>query len=359
MSVPPIRTRRFELVSMSPRFMRLLVDHDLAGAEAEIGATVPAGLPDELDDYLRDRIADPPLEADAMAWLGRVTILTDPDGARRVIGSCGFHAPPGPDGRVEVGCTVEPTYRRQGVGTEVLRGLFDWARARGVDRFRASILPDNVGSIAMVERLGFRQVGVEIDDVDGEVLILELEGWSPGVPPIRTPRYELVSMSMAFMRALVARDLPAAEAEIGAIVPAHFPDTLDNFLQFRIADLGADPAAQPWLGRAIVLTEGDGTRRIIGSVGFHAPPGPDGRVEIGYRVEPAYRRQGVASEVARTMFEWAHDQGVDRFRAAVAPDNVASLAVIARFGFRQVGVQIDDIDGKELVFELDGWPPAP
>jgi ribosomal-protein-alanine N-acetyltransferase len=178
------------------------------------------------------------------------------------------------------------------------------------------------------------------------------------VAPIPTERFELVSMSMAFMRALVARDLPAAEAEIGAAVPVDFPDQLDNFLQFRIADLELDPAAQPWLGRAIVLTEPDGTRRIIGSAGFHAPPDADGRVEIGYRVEAPYRRQGVATEVVRALFDWAHAQGVDRFRASVSPDNVASLGVIAQFGFRQVGVQIDDIDGEELVFELDGWPPT-
>ena len=177
------------------------------------------------------------------------------------------------------------------------------------------------------------------------------------VPPIRTNRFELVSMSMPFMRALVDRDLPTAEAEIGATVPGNFPETLDNFLQFRIADLTVDPEAQPWLGRAIVLVEPDGTRRIIGSVGFHSPPDAEGRVEIGYRVEPAWRRQGVATEVARAMFDWAHAQGVDRFRAAVAPTNEASLGVIGKFGFRQVGVQIDDIDGEELVFELDGWPP--
>ena len=119
-----------------------------------------------------------------------------------------------------------------------------------------------------------------------------------------------------------------------------------------------DPAAQPWLGRAIVLTEADGTDRIIGSCGFHSPPEPDGRVEVGYRVEPTWRRQGVASEVVRALFDWAHAQGVDRFRASVAPDNVASLAIITGLGFRQTGVQIDDIDGEELVFELDGWPPA-
>lgn len=179
------------------------------------------------------------------------------------------------------------------------------------------------------------------------------------VPPIRTARFELVSMSLRFMRLLVARDLDAAAAEIGATVPPDLPDQLDHFLQFRIADLEVDPAAQPWLGRAIVLTEPDGTRRIIGSAGFHTPPGADGRVEVGYRVEPGFRRRGIASEVVRALFDWAAgERGVDRFRAAVAPDNVGSLAIIRGLGFHQTGVQIDDIDGEELVFELDGWNVA-
>jgi RimJ/RimL family protein N-acetyltransferase len=170
-------------------------------------------------------------------------------------------------------------------------------------------------------------------------------------------------MSLPFMRLLVARDLPGAEAEIGARVPDDLPDQLDTFLQFRIVDLSMDPDAQPWLGRAIVLTEPDGTRRIIGSCGFHSPPGGfraapglNDRVEVGYSVELGYRRQGVATEVVHALFDWARAQGVDRFRASVSPGNVASLAIVGRLGFRQVGVQTDDIDGEELVFERDGWP---
>ncbi len=163
-------------------------------------------------------------------------------------------------------------------------------------------------------------------------------------------------MSMRFMRLLLARDLDGAAAEIGAAVPEGLPDQLDNFLQFRIVDLEIDPSAQPWLGRAIVLTEPDGTRRIVGSAGFHEPPNAEGRVEVGYRIESAHRRQGVATEVVRALFDWAaREHGVRRFRASVSPGNVASLAIIRKFGFRQVGVQIDDIDGEELVFELDGW----
>ncbi|MEA2608134.1 MAG: [ribosomal protein S5]-alanine N-acetyltransferase [Chloroflexota bacterium] len=176
------------------------------------------------------------------------------------------------------------------------------------------------------------------------------------VPPIHTARFELVSMSMRFMRLLLARDLDGASAEIGVRVPDDLPDELDHFLQFRIVDLETDPDAQPWLGRAIVQVGADGTWRFVGTAGFHTPPDADGRVEVGYRVEPQYRRQGVATEVVRALFDWAaREHGVDRFRAAVSPGNVASRAIISRLGFRQAGVQIDDIDGEELVFELDGW----
>jgi RimJ/RimL family protein N-acetyltransferase len=179
------------------------------------------------------------------------------------------------------------------------------------------------------------------------------------VAPIKTARFELVSMSMRFMRLLLARDLEGAVEELGASIPPDMPDRLDNFLQFRIADLEMDASAQPWLGRAIVKTEPDGSRHAIGSAGFHSPPDAEGRVEIGYRVEPAYRRQGVATEVVRGLFDWAaREHGVTRFRASVSPNNVPSLAIVRGFGFRHVGVQVDDIDGEELVFELDGWDVA-
>jgi [ribosomal protein S5]-alanine N-acetyltransferase len=178
------------------------------------------------------------------------------------------------------------------------------------------------------------------------------------IPPIPTTRYSLVSMSVPFMHCLLARDLTGAATEIGAAVPSDLPERLDGFLQFRIADLAVDPAAQPWLGRAIVASEPDGPR-VIGSVGFHAPPDATGRVEVGYHVEPEYRRRGVATEAIRALFDWAvREHGISHFRAAIAPDNVASLAVVARFGFHQAGVQLDDVDGTELIFELDEWPPT-
>ena len=177
------------------------------------------------------------------------------------------------------------------------------------------------------------------------------------VPPIRTERLELVSMSVPFLEALGRRDVEAATREIGAAVPPWLPEQLEHFVQYRLATLRVDPSARPWLGRALVLPQAGGGRRVIGTAGFHAPPDAEGRVEVGYRVDPAYRRQGYAIEAVRGLFDWAAAHGVHRFIASISPDNEPSLSLASRLGFRQVGQQVDEIDGPELVFETT-WPQA-
>jgi RimJ/RimL family protein N-acetyltransferase len=176
-------------------------------------------------------------------------------------------------------------------------------------------------------------------------------------PAIRTERLELVSMSLPFMHALAAGDLQTASRELGATLPEDMAEDLANFLNYRIPLLTADPASRPWLGRSMVLTHPDGRREVIGTIGFHAPPDETGRVEIGYRVEPSFRRRGIVTECVRALLDWAETQGVHCFRASVAPYNVASLAVVRSFGFEQVGSQMDEIDGEELVFDLDRHQP--
>jgi [ribosomal protein S5]-alanine N-acetyltransferase len=176
------------------------------------------------------------------------------------------------------------------------------------------------------------------------------------VEPIRTPRLSLVSMSVPFMQALARGDLLAGSREIGASVPAWLAGQLEHFLQFRLAQLAVDPTIRPWLGRAIVLDDEHGDRHVIGSVGFHGPPDNERRLEIGYSIDPPYRRQGFAREAVRAMFDWARAiHGVNRFVASVSPDNEASLNLIEQFGFEKVGEQIDDVDGLEYVFETT-WP---
>ena len=161
-------------------------------------------------------------------------------------------------------------------------------------------------------------------------------------------------MTVAFMRALQARE--TANREAGAVVPPGFAEHLDDFIRYRLSQLDADPSIQKWLGRVMVLTDESGARHVMGSIGFHGPPDEQGRLEIGYRVEPAYRRRGYAREAVQGMFDWAAStHGIQRFVASISPTNEPSLRLAAGFGFVETGSHMDEIDGLEIEFETD-WP---
>ncbi len=111
-----------------------------------------------------------------------------------------------------------------------------------------------------------------------------------------------------------------------------------------------------WLGRSMVFAEEDGTRRVVGAIGFHGAPDEEGRLEIGYRVDPAYRNRGFARESATAMYSWAHEKhGISTFVGSISPDNIPSLNLIEEYGYTLIGEQMDEIDGLELVFEMH-WP---
>ena len=164
---------------------------------------------------------------------------------------------------------------------------------------------------------------------------------------IATPRLTLLPLTPSLLRAVAGGDLAEVERQLGAPVVAGWEEGIPATL--RLEQLAADMSQQPWLVRALVAST---PRRVVGSVGFHAPPDDDGRVEIGYDIVASERRQGYAREGTRALLDWAWATGRARTCvASVGPDNAPSLALIRSFGFRHVGEQIDDIDGLELVFE--------
>lgn len=164
-------------------------------------------------------------------------------------------------------------------------------------------------------------------------------------------------MSVPFMEALARHDMAAASDEIGAIVPAWLADELENYLIFRLAQVRVEPGIRVWLARAMVLKETDGTRRVVGSIGFHGPPDADRRLEVGYSVDPVFRRQGYARESVIALFDWAQSEhGITRFVASISPANEPSLRLAAGLGFHKVGEQMDEIGGLEHVLETE-WPP--
>jgi [ribosomal protein S5]-alanine N-acetyltransferase len=172
------------------------------------------------------------------------------------------------------------------------------------------------------------------------------------VPPVLSERLELASMSAPLIAALLDGDERAARRELDVEVPPELTADAARVLRLRLEQMRGRPALRPWLLRLMVPRTGP--RRAVGHIGFHGPPDDGGRVEVGYTVLPAHRRQGLATEACQALFAWARDaNGVNRFRASVSPGNEPSLAVVRKLGFRQTGTQWDEEDGEELVFERD------
>jgi len=133
-------------------------------------------------------------------------------------------------------------------------------------------------------------------------------------------------------------------------MPGEFFEPADDFfLKIQLDRMTSRPAGRGWCARVVVREEDD---VVVGHCGFHGPPGDVGRAEIGYTILPPHRRRGYATEAAKGLIDWARAQGETVVFASVSPDNAASLAVVEKLGFRQTGVQIDEVDGEEGVFEL-------
>lgn len=139
-----------------------------------------------------------------------------------------------------------------------------------------------------------------------------------GLPAlITTPRLRLV---------LVSAD-DAADMRAGRRQDRWHPDypRADDVDAASLVRDGADP----WGPRHIVLG-----RLAVGSIGCFGPP-VDGETEIGYGLVEEVRGQGLATEAVQALIAETRETGV-RLRASVAPDNSASLRVLAKCGFTEL-----------------------
>jgi RimJ/RimL family protein N-acetyltransferase len=69
---------------------------------------------------------------------------------------------------------------------------------------------------------------------------------------------------------------------------------------------------------------------------------------IGYTIAPQFTRQGLAFEVVTQLLLQLQQAGLTLAKAGVEEQNLASIALLKKLGFEQIGV-----DGSELIFQLD------
>ena len=109
-----------------------------------------------------------------------------------------------------------------------------------------------------------------------------------------------------------------------------------------LANMRAAPDWAGVLGTRLYVLDG---ARVIGAGGVKAPPLPDGEVEIGYGLAPAFRGRGFATQGARGLTDEALAQGASRVSAFTTPENTASWRLLRRIGYRRDGETNDPDDG--------------
>ena len=117
-------------------------------------------------------------------------------------------------------------------------------------------------------------------------------------------------------------------------------ENVRGFLTGLTADMQAkQPGEQepggPWY-QYIVERRSDGS--VVGDIGVGFDVPGERQVELGYRILPAFHRQGYAREaVAGIIGHLIEHHAIHRFVGVSAAPNAASIAVLRSLGFRKEG----------------------
>jgi len=167
---------RLRLVAITAELARLQVENRSAFFQA-LGAEREAAWPPVMNDEpkLAEKLEILNRAPEEAGWRGWVFLMGwTPDGLDRAVGVGGFHGPPNADGVVEIGYAMQPSFREQGLATEAVEGLVNWAFSHDqVRKVCARTLPHLTASIRVLEKTGFTFIGEEQDESGDAVRLYE------------------------------------------------------------------------------------------------------------------------------------------------------------------------------------------
>lgn len=186
----------------------------------------------------------------------------------------------------------------------------------------------------------------------------EVQSFMTTMFPVITGRLQLVSMSVQFLEYMISGDLQEARNYSGFDIPQDCSLSGMNWVGRRLKMIVEDPEEHPWMYRAIIRKSDN---LMIGHISFHhKAPDPDlveyspFAAELGYTIDPDFRRQGYAKESAEAMIMWAHrGYNLKTFILSISPENIPSLKIAESLHFKKVAERMDEEDGLEYVFRLD------
>ncbi|MGJ3231700.1 MAG: GNAT family N-acetyltransferase [Oceanicaulis sp.] len=159
------RTTRLRLVALDAELARLQIE-DRAAFFAALAAERESAWPPVAEDAakLPEKLEILTRHPEQTGWRGWVFLMGwTPGGLDRAVGTGGFFGPPDAEGVVEIGYAMAASFREQGLATEAVTGLLDWAFSHEeVTRVLAFTEPHLSASRRVLEKTGFTDEGEEM-----------------------------------------------------------------------------------------------------------------------------------------------------------------------------------------------------
>ncbi len=110
------------------------------------------------------------------------------------------------------------------------------------------------------------------------------------------------------------------------------PKDIEEIEEFINKNVSVCPNTKnTWLQLAVCLKEG----KLIGDIGIHFID-DDYQIEIGYTLSPEYQGCGYAVEAVKAVINYAFTVfSKHRITASVDPDNIKSIKLLQKIGFRK------------------------
>ncbi|MGC5053550.1 GNAT family N-acetyltransferase [Micromonospora sp. DT48] len=322
-------------------------------------ADVAESCDDPVTQRFLNHLPSPYTEADARWWItegapaafaagGAAYAIADPV-TDRLLGAVGLSYPVPQRGQAEIGYWVAPWARGAGVATAATRALSEHAFANGIYRLELLTELENAASQRVALAAGFRPEGVRrrVTSVRGGgrgdlVAWVRLADDPPGPTTRGLP------------------DLPDGRLTDGVVVlrrlgPEHIeqtyrlhtdPDVVVTRVPPEAATLDevtrrCHVAESQWLvGTAAAMAIVDAASGdFVGNCTLLRDQPASDQAMIGYSLLPRWRGRGYATRVVRLASRWGFGHaGLSRLWAGTLPENVASMRVLEKAGFRREGL---------------------
>lgn len=157
--------------------------------------------------------------------------------------------------------------------------------------------------------------------------------------------------------------IPCTVEHLDALI--HHPEVLEQTLNIAICDrwtefpealefthqwLTQDSSIKEWAPYLFIHQQ---DRKLIGWGGFKGKPNGMGMVELGYEIAPDYRRQGLATEAAKGLLDFAFSHPtVNAVSAHTLPKHNPSTRILEKLGMHWLGIEIDPNDGETWYWQI-------